>query len=434
MRYRSLALELQRHAILGVLAVLVIGCSGPAATPSTTPATDPPSSPPIATPPTPEPASASPTGNPTARGWLAAAPMLSARHGFDAVVLGDGTVLAVGDDYDCIPGGASAGSERAELYDPAADTWVEVEGLNKSRKSFATVALRNGTALVAGGVNADDVPYSSIWIFDPATRRWRTGGLLHQARGAPLMVALSDGRALILGGWGVGTGAGELSTAEIYDPDPGSWTQTGSLPEIVRVRDAVGLDDGGALALGYDYTDSEPVRTAFVFDPSSEVWTRVDTPDNPYGSELVAMHDGNALIVGGTNGGELEGGDGSVTDWVSLFDSSSGRWLAQAQMSTPRIGSQTALLPDGRVLVAGGAVRDEYRSGEMATGAEVFDQSANQWTSISDPLEPRKDGRTVVLHDGSALVLGGDAEFNVHGDTPWCATPLASVERLYPGS
>src|SRR5215218_3942404 len=58
--------------------------------------------------------------------WHRSAPMRVARTGFDAVVLGDGTVLAVGDDFACYPGGAMTGSERAELYDPLADVWLEV--------------------------------------------------------------------------------------------------------------------------------------------------------------------------------------------------------------------------------------------------------------------------------------------------------------------
>ena len=359
--------------------------------------------------------------------------MLTARVGFDVVLLGDGTVLAVGDDYACLPGGASEGSERADIYDPSTDTWIEVQGLNRPRKSFATVALGDGTALVAGGVNADDVPYSSTWVFDPSTREWRTVGLLGEARAMPLMTALSDGRALILGGWGAGGTRGDLRSSEVYDPATSSWTQAGSLPARVSATHLVGLDDGGALALGYDSTDSEPIRTAYMFDPSTDAWTRVDAPRHLYGFGLLSLRGGGALIFGGTNGGELEGGDGSVVNWVDRFDAASGRWSSQAPMSTPRIGSQAAAMPDGRALVAGGAIRDDHLSGDLATSAEVFDPSADRWTAAELP-EPRQDGVAVVLQDGSVLVLGGNASFNTQVDTPFCARPLTSVERFYPGS
>lgn len=387
---------------------------------------------PIASPPPTADPTLSPTPSHALSTWVAAAPMLHGRQGFDAVLLGDGTVLAVGDDYACVPGGASDGSQRAELYDPTTDAWIDVEDLNKPRKSFATVALGDGTALVAGGVNADDVPYSSTWVFDPSTRDWRTGGLLNRALAEPVMTAMVDGRALLVGGWGL-RGADRRSTAEIYDPGTALWTQAGSLPVNVLAVDVVALADGRALALGLDFTDSEPQRTTYVFDALSGTWTRVDFVPNPYGFDLVPITDGGALAIGGNNGGELEGGDGSVMDWVNRYDSTSGAWVAQAPMSTPRIGLQAVTLVDGRVLVAGGAVRDQRTSGELVSSAELYDPSTDRWSAVGDLLEPRKDGLAVVLQDGSVLVLGGNASFNGQGETPFCPPPLTSVERLYPG-
>ena len=102
-------------------------------------------------------------------------------------------------------------------------------------------------------------------------------------------------------------------------------------------------------------------------------------------------------------------------------------------MSTPRIGSQAAALPEGGALVAGGAIRNEHLSGDLASSAEVFDSSAGRWTA-AELLEPRHEGVAVVLQDGSVLVLGGNASFNTQVDTPFCAPPLTSVERFYPGS
>ena len=94
--------------------------------------------------------------------------MVRARTGFDAVVLGDGSVLAVGDDFACYPGPAAAGSERAERYDPVGDAWIEAPSLNKPRKEPATVVLSDGSALVVGGLNDVEQPFSS-------TKRFATG-------------------------------------------------------------------------------------------------------------------------------------------------------------------------------------------------------------------------------------------------------------------
>ena len=123
--------------------VLVIACgstTAPSSLPSSSPgsATAKPGSPsPVGT----TPSNPSPSASPSPTGWVSAAPMFKVRQGFDAVLLGDGTVLAVGSDSACVPGGAEPGSETAEVYDPIADAWVEVESLNNPRKVPATVGL-----------------------------------------------------------------------------------------------------------------------------------------------------------------------------------------------------------------------------------------------------------------------------------------------------
>ncbi|HLA16676.1 MAG TPA: kelch repeat-containing protein [Candidatus Limnocylindrales bacterium] len=370
--------------------------------------------------------------------------MIRERVDFDAVLLGDGTVLAVGDSA-CDAAGASDGSERAELYDPITDTWTEVESLNKPRESFATVPLRDGTALVAGGYNAEKVPFSSTRVFDASSRTWRDGDLLQEARAYPVMTTLADGRALILGGYGVGHDfSNYLSTAEIYDPSSSSWTGAAALPARVRVINVISLTDGRALAVGFDLTDSEPVPTAMVFDPARNMWTRIDG-SRYLGYELVPTRDGGALALGGVDGGELFGGNGSIVDLVSRLDPESGGWAERPPMSTPRIGSQATVLPDGRVLVAGGAIHHEFLidesgfrfvdidKGRVLSSAEVFDPSIDRWTPVGNLLEPRKYGNLIVLADGSVLLMGGNASPSLHEDVDCSSRPLSSVERFYPG-
>jgi hypothetical protein len=426
-----------RHGptVLGLIASLVVACGAPAASPGRSTA-------PVATV---DPiASGSPTAlasvDPSPResaeptGWVPAASMLRGRHGFDAVLLGDGTVLAVGDDYACQPGAAIEGSERAELYDPAADTWTEVEGLNKPRKSPATIALRDGSAIVVGGINSADYPFSSTKIFSPATRSWRDGPLLGLARGDPLAAALGDGRVLVVSDTG---SRSSRVTSEIYDPSAGAWSGAASPPAYVSILQLATLTDDPedrVIAVAWDRVDSEPQPAILVYGAVTDAWSRIDAPRAFFGFGLVALPGRGALAIGGGEGGELAGGDATLAD-VDRLDPDAGRWKPVASMGTPRLQPQVVALQDGRVLVAGGASAAEYQDGAHALQTtEIYDPSTDHWAAGPDLLEPRMRGNAVVLQDGSVLLLGGTASFNTEGETPYCPPPLTSVERFYPGS
>lgn len=358
--------------------------------------------------------------------------MLRARTGFDAVVLGDGTVLAVGDDVACLPGPAEAGSETAERYDPGSDRWTVADSLNKPRKSFATVALRDGRALVLGGINPTDQPYSSTKIFDPAGGRWSDGPLLEQAIGQPSAAILGDGRIMALRPRTFGE-TGYASAVELLDPAGGAW---GAGEEVgMYVTGVVTLEDGGVLARGESFESPELLSR---FDPVEGRWSAVDSPIEVVSSmafgrfgQLVPLRDGSVLAV---NIAPSES-DPFPSVLVSRLDPASGAWSTAAPMSIAREGAAMTVLADGRVLVAGGAVYDENGLGGHAVAAtEIYDPVADSWSAGPDLLEPRKDAAALLLADGSVLILGGDASFNTHGDVPFCPDPMVSVERVYLGT
>jgi N-acetylneuraminic acid mutarotase len=352
--------------------------------------------------------------------WRTAASMIRARTGFDAVVLGDGSVLAVGDDFACYPGPAVPGSERAERYDPAKDGWGAIQSLNKPRKEPATVVLPDGSALVIGGVNDTEQAFSSTKLLAPGRGRWVDGPLMVVARDAPVAVTIPDGVFVVSetrGGF----------TSERLDPGADAWRTAASLPAGARVDDMVALGDGTVLALGSAANGSaEPTPAAYRYDPGRDAWSVV--PGLHQGSpELVATADGGALAIGG-----LDGTTDAITARVHRFDSATGTWTEIAPMSTPRSRPQVVALDDGRVLVAGGAAGDGFADSRALASTELYDPSADRWLPESDLRAPRYGGHALALRDGSILVLGGANDFNTAGDTPWCPTPLATTERLNP--
>jgi N-acetylneuraminic acid mutarotase len=76
-------------------------------------------------------------------------------------------------------------------------------------------------------------------------------------------------------------------------------------------------------------------------------------------------------------------------------------WKTTGPLIGRRVGQATALLPDGKVLVAGG-----YDGSVLAT-AEVYDAAAGSWQPTGSLLQARRGGAAVVLSTGKVLAAGG---------------------------
>lgn len=96
-----------------------------------------------------------------------------------------------------------------------------------------------------------------------------------------------------------------------------------------------------------------------------------------------------------------------------------GTWSETPNLTTIRGTATASLLPDGRVLAAGGGV------GAIAlAAAETYDPTAGRWTQAASPPSARRGHQAVVLDDGRILLAGGLAE----------GRPLASAEIYDPAA
>ncbi|HJZ49421.1 MAG TPA: kelch repeat-containing protein [Roseiflexaceae bacterium] len=115
----------------------------------------------------------------------------------------------------------------------------------------------------------------------------------------------------------------------------------------------------------------------------------------------------------------VAGGDtGFAVTTAELYTPAVDKWRDTGNMSTMRVRHSATLLPDGRVLVAGG-----YGGyGQVLNSVEIFDPVSNRWRPAR-PLASARAGHTAtLLNDGTLLVVGG---YGVTG-------PLNSAERYDP--
>ena len=221
---------------------------------------------------------------------------LAAGTGHTATLLPNGKVLVVG---------GHGNPTIAELYDPASGTWTATgRPMIRYHVEHTATLLPDGRVLVAGGPpNGREIGSPTAELYDPSTGSWTVTGNMVRVRLGHTATLLPDGRVLVAGGSSEGNSKSTAS-AEVYDPGSGSWTATG---------DMVALRIGG--------------------------WT------------ATLLTDGMVLVVGGFRS---LGGNGMLAS-AELFDPSTGTWTAAPNMDTPLANQTATLLPDGRVLVAGGA-------------------------------------------------------------------------------
>jgi hypothetical protein len=127
---------------------------------------------------------------------------------------------------------------------------------------------------------------------------------------------------------------------------------------------------------------------------------------------VTLLKDGRVLLAGGLGRG-ADGGCCSYLDTAEVFDPTgyggAGSVTATGRMTTARIGATAALLPDGRVLVAGGVRGPLYGS---TSSAEIFDPAGGggtgTFTATGRLVTQRTEARSLSLPNGKVLVLNGD--------------------------
>ncbi|MFI7121768.1 Kelch repeat-containing protein [Amycolatopsis sp. NPDC049868] len=213
----------------------------------------------------------------------------------------------------------------------------------------------------------------------------------------------------------------------------GGWTRAGELPPENAAFDLenamVRLDDGRVLlAGGTDAVTFEAIAAAALFDPASPVW-------KPTGSlattrrlhTMTVLPNKNVLATGGIEG-PFRFPPPAVGS-VEIYDVDSGKWGPARSMSEPRFGHTATLLPNGKVLVAGGLNARDAKSNHTLASAELYDPETDTWSVTGSMHDARAESQAVLLPDGRVLVAGG-----WHSTGPWQGTSLSYCEIYTPAT
>jgi hypothetical protein len=221
--------------------------------------------------------------------------------------------------------------------------------MTSARSGHTATLLPDCRVLIAGG-DAGSIVLASAELFDPETGTFTATGSMKTARSGHTATLLPDGRVLIAGGFTIPTTmfANLVTSTETYDPHTGAFSATGSLQTGRGFPTPTLLQDGRVLLAG-----SATDKSAESCDSTASTFATAGTMTasrNEHAASLLPS--GRVLIAGGYDDGHVQLAS------AELFDPVSGTFTAIASMATGRSGHTATLLQDGRVLLAGGIGAD----------------------------------------------------------------------------
>jgi hypothetical protein len=275
--------------------------------------------------------------------------MAEQRVGHIAVLLRSGKVLVAGG------WSGQTGTDSAELYDPATGRFTAIAKMTARRGRPSATMLADGDVLISGGADHDGPggTLASAEIFHAATLSFQATGDMHHARVSQTATLLMNGKVLVAGG----KGDSLTASAELYDPKTGTFTETGSLI-TARYKHTAGLLPDGRVLIAAGSNDHDwtgKLSSAEVYDPatgkfsqaSAMNFARFKLPD-----AAVQLRDGKLLVAGGSTEAEV-------------FDPTSGKFLVvPGQMDDKWHFMSETRLRDGSVLLAGGYPSDDHTTAQ----------------------------------------------------------------------
>ncbi len=232
-------------------------------------------------------------------------------------------------------------------------------------------------------------------------------GSLNEARAFHTATLLNNGKVLVVGGEGEDEGGMGiyLSRAELYDPATGTWTPAGD--SLARAyHTATLLPNGKVLVVGGNTYD--------LYDPATGAWDGSQPAGDGFSRHTATLlNDHRTVLVTGSSNG-----------LAMIYDSVNQSVMTKYPI-TGRFRHTATLLPDGKVLVAGG---QDFFYLMPQSSCELYNPTTGSFISSPYSLDTvRYEHTSTLLNNGLVLVAGGRFDTEGFHNTAVLFNPATGV-------
>jgi hypothetical protein len=274
-------------------------------------------------------------------------------------------------------------------------------------RTEVAAAVLEGRIVVAGGLTLDGAASDRADIYDPAANRWEPAPALPLGLHHSGMAALGD-RVYVAGGYTNRAGQDWVAQSRVLSlgRDDRAWREEPALAAGPRGGLALAAAGGRLVAVGGTDAGGRFLARTEVFTPGSRSWTAGPDMSEPRDHLAAAGSGGRIYAIAGRLGG-LDTNKATVESWApsgpgsGMADPSGpgSGWRAEPRLNDTR-GGTSAAEAGGRPCVAGG----EEPAGTIAS---IECLAGGQWSRVATLRTPRHGLGVAGVGDRLHVIAGG---------------------------
>jgi Domain of unknown function (DUF1929)/Fibronectin type III domain len=272
--------------------------------------------------------------------------------------------------------------------------------------------LPDGRVITVGGdgmFTTGNLGLADTAIYDPATSTWKRMANMNKPRWYPSLTELADGRYVAISGNSTNATTW-ADTPEVYDPAKDTWTLLSgvSTPQVHEEEYPFSylVPSGKVVTIGPSEDNS------FLLDVANKTWTPVGGASGVVNGSSVMYRPGKILYSGGAPGIDTATPSKANAAVIDV-NAQTPTWRSIAPMHHVRDYHTLTMLADGTVLAVGGENTSDQSvvtSGELQ--AEIWDPATETWTNVASMAAARNYHSTAVLMPDARVLVAGGGHYN----------------------